>query len=113
MSEEAQPPTDVECRHSLLDRTVCFQCYRAKRDLHRAGGPESSPQPVSPFRTGVVRHFQPRVDPAAASDDPKYAALAIRRRQAQIMARRALAESAVDLDRYPESWWPFVRVGGC
>jgi hypothetical protein len=93
---------------------LCFQCYRA--DLARRRAIEGaldrviapSPDAVSCEPRGVVRHF--RVPPTPSDVDPRFAALARRRRQAQIAARRALAEPIIDLEQFPVSWRPFVRV---
>lgn len=96
-------------------RRLCFQCYRLEFERHRAIG-EVLSRVVSPFEgaeaargpVGIVRHFH--VPPTPADGDPRYAALAKRRRQAQLAARRALAEPVIDLEQFPVAWRPFVRI---
>jgi hypothetical protein len=105
---------------------LCFACYRAQLSRERAIGAvleraaepfdvewvdvegavelEKAPPPVR----GVVRQFHQA--PGPADGDPRYARFAHRRRQAQIAARRALGEPAIDLEQFPVSWRPFVRI---
>lgn len=102
-------------------RTLCFACYRAHFERQRAietvlsrvvapaDDPTAGELPPRAARSpAVVRQFRPTR--ATGCEDPRYAAFAHRRRRAQIAARHALAPPTIDLERFPVSWRPFVRI---